>query len=40
MPQGTGVASVIHMSSTQDGQHIASTRIVLHSNGWAAFNRL
>src|SRR5689334_10517317 len=33
MPQGTGVASVIHMSSNQDGQHIASVRIALHNNG-------
>lgn len=40
MPQGTGVASVIHMSSNQDGQSVARVRIAVHSNGCADFNRL
>jgi hypothetical protein len=40
MPQGTGVASVIHRSSNQDGQHEAKTRIAWHSNGWAFVSRL
>jgi hypothetical protein len=40
MPQGTGVTSVIHKSSNQDGEHAANARIALPSNGWAFFNRL
>lgn len=39
MPQGRGVASVIHMLSNQDGRHVARTMIVLHSNGCAVLSR-
>lgn len=38
--RGTGVASVIHRSSNQDGQHAANVRIALHSKGSAFLNRL
>lgn len=40
MPHGTGVASVIHRSSNQDGQQAANTRMVLRGNGSAVVSRL